>query len=106
MLAARGGILGRKLVPVFHDDDVAEQDVSVRSQSACTTWTEDNAVAAVANAVAAIVSDVTLDCLQKRDTPMLTSVLAAPWDDVTHAHYAPLLITPGLASYSRIIPVS
>jgi hypothetical protein len=101
---ARGGILGREVVAVFHDDDATNTSFEVRGQAACTTWVEDNGVAAVANAVAAIALDTTLECLKDNDTPMFTSVLTSA-DDGTYEKYAPYLITPGVMSFTRIVDI-
>jgi hypothetical protein len=43
---ARGGVVGRKLVPVFHEVS-ATDNLDASAQAACETWTQDNQVAAV-----------------------------------------------------------
>ena len=43
---ARGGVLGRKLVPVFHQISVSD-DISASQQAACETFTKDNKVFAI-----------------------------------------------------------
>lgn len=43
---ARGGVLGRKLVPVFHELSV-KNDFNASMQAACETFTQDNKVAAI-----------------------------------------------------------
>jgi hypothetical protein len=40
---ARGGVLGRKLVPVFHEVS-ASDDIDASAQAACETFTKDNKV--------------------------------------------------------------
>jgi hypothetical protein len=43
---ARGGVLGRKLVPVFHAVSVSD-NIDQSAQEACETFTKDNEVAAI-----------------------------------------------------------
>ena len=43
---ARGGVLGRKLVPVFHSVSVSD-NIDSSAQAACSTWTEDHKVLAM-----------------------------------------------------------
>jgi hypothetical protein len=43
---ARGGVLGRKLVPVFHEVSAAD-NIDASAQAACATWTDDTQVAAM-----------------------------------------------------------
>lgn len=43
---ARGGVLGRKLVPVFHEVSAAD-NIDASAQAACSRWTEDTQVAAM-----------------------------------------------------------
>jgi hypothetical protein len=43
---ARGGVLGRKLVPVFHEIK-ASQNLDASAQEACETWTQDHKVLAI-----------------------------------------------------------
>jgi hypothetical protein len=43
---ARGGVLGRKLVPVFHEVS-ASKNIDASAQEACETFTKDNKVAAM-----------------------------------------------------------
>jgi hypothetical protein len=63
---AQGGILGRKLVPVWHTIDAADtRPYAEQSQEACATYTEDNKVFAHLN----VVSDETFfACMQQRGT--------------------------------------
>ena len=43
---SRGGVLGRKLVPVFHEIS-ASDNINAAAQAACETFTKDNEVAAI-----------------------------------------------------------
>lgn len=43
---SRGGVLGRKLVPVFHEVS-ASDNIDVSAQAMCETFTKDNKVAAI-----------------------------------------------------------
>ena len=45
---AHGGVLGRKLVPVFHEEDSTDQTpLAEQQKQACSEWTEDHKVFAV-----------------------------------------------------------
>jgi hypothetical protein len=43
---SRGGVQGRKLVPVFHEISIAD-NIDASAQAACSTWTEDSQVLAM-----------------------------------------------------------
>lgn len=43
---ARGGVFGRKLVPLFHEVSVSD-NIEASQQAACERWTKDNEVAAM-----------------------------------------------------------
>jgi hypothetical protein len=57
---ARGGVLGRKLVPVFHQISVSD-DIDASAQAACETFTQDNKVLIMA----AVRGDISFACGQK-----------------------------------------
>jgi hypothetical protein len=63
---SHGGILGRKLVPVFHTVDNADtRPYAEQSQEACSTYTEDNKVFAHVNVVS---DDTFFACMEKHKT--------------------------------------
>jgi hypothetical protein len=73
-----GGILGRKLVPVFHVDDSTDgQSVDQHEQVACADWTQDHKVFA-AVAQEASPSETLSNCLSKAGVVQL-------YEDVTRA---------------------
>lgn len=64
-LNARGGILGRKVVPVYHVNDSTDSTpTDQKEQAACAHWTEDNQVFAVL-APEGSPSETLLRCLHK-----------------------------------------
>jgi len=67
-----GGILGRKVVLVPHDYNSAQtlNDAASANQAACTDWTQDHHVFAVALA-GGIVENTLLACLDKANTPLI-----------------------------------
>lgn len=68
----RGGIAGRKVVPVFHDIKSADviRDRNQATEAACRYWTEDHQVFAVVNGVT--LSDRAMAaCLAKHQTPLI-----------------------------------
>jgi hypothetical protein len=73
---ARGGILGRQVVGVFHDEDVSEATTnpSANAQRTCTAFTQDAHVfAAIVNDTAGDDNDTFYECMSKADTPFFTS---------------------------------
>lgn len=77
-LNARGGILGRKLLPVYHVEDASEsKSTDEREQVACSDWTQDNKVfAAVASEASP--SETLQNCLNKAGVIQL-------WEDLTRS---------------------
>ena len=73
---AQGGILGRTVVGVYHDEDVSQATTNPASnaQRTCTAFTQDAHVfAAVVNDTAGDDNDNFYRCMAKADTPFLTS---------------------------------
>jgi substrate-binding family protein len=100
-----GGILGRKLKLVFHDDrtarDLANPDATATAQ--CADWTQDRPVFAGINIVASRNVNSFFACMAKARTPLLVSDLA------THSQHqlstnAPYLYFPGVATLERWAP--
>lgn len=70
---ARGGILGRKVVPVFYDYQTADlANPSAGDQAACTRFTEDRPVFAVVATVGPT-TDVLPECLAKHKVPIIAN---------------------------------
>lgn len=57
---ARGGALGRKLVPVFHEVSINDTNLDAAAQASCETFTSDNKVLLMLNR-----GDVAYECAQK-----------------------------------------
>jgi hypothetical protein len=75
---ARGGVLGRKLVPVWHENDSTDQRMLVQQESeACADWTQDHKVLAVI-APEADPSNTLISCLHRAGAAQL-------WEDLTRA---------------------
>jgi hypothetical protein len=66
----RGGIAGRRIVPVFHETNPASGDFAAQAQAACATFTEDNEVFAVSSSTVGG-NDAMLACLSERATPLI-----------------------------------
>ena len=74
----RGGLGGRKVVPVIHDFNTAEllNNPAAAMQAACATWTQDDQVYVVVNPP--LVDGNLLQCLKKESTPLVTANLDYP----------------------------
>lgn len=90
----QGGILGRKIVPVFVNASTAN-DKAVEAQAACTAWTQDRKVFAVLNPVGRQTHDNLYACLAKAGVPLLryTGANTDHEDYRRFEHYAPGNIT-------------
>jgi ABC-type branched-subunit amino acid transport system substrate-binding protein len=101
-----GGVLGRTVVPVFHDIATAslETDATAAAQATCTAFTQDSHVVAVVNIVAAIDLPAFYSCLAKADTPLISAGFI-PADDKFFNTYAPYLYKLTAASFTRLTPV-
>ncbi len=98
---SRGGVAGRKLVPVFHDYSTqeAQRDRDPGAQRACEHWTEDRPVFAVIGGQ--YIGDPTLvSCLAQRRTPYVsTYMIGRP--QVSYQRSGPYLLTPNDPSLER-----
>jgi hypothetical protein len=73
---ARGGVLGRKVVGVYHDEDVSEATTNptANAQKTCSALTQDNKVVAAAiNDTAGDDNDNFYSCMKKADTPFFSA---------------------------------
>ena len=89
-LNARGGLFGRRIVPVFHDNATADlqADPDRAAQENCTFFTEDHRVVAVLNAIPILDTENWHACLQRHHTPLLTGT-SVLYDDEAAKNYGP-----------------
>ena len=101
-----GGLLGRTVVPVFHDIRTAdlETDPQTSAQQTCVAFTEDHTVLAVVNIVAAIDLPTFFACLAKHDTPLVSAGFV-PVDNALFSTYAPYLYKTTAATFDVLGPV-
>lgn len=103
---SRGGLLGRTVVPVFHDIRTAdlESDPENAAQATCTAFTDDHPVVAVVNIVATIDRPTLYSCLAKHQTPIVTAGFI-PIDDQALDAFAPYLYKLTGATFDVLTPV-
>lgn len=101
-----GGVLGRKVEPVFHDIKTADlqSNANREAQATCSAFTEDHKVVAVINVVAGIDLQSFYACLAKHDTPVVSAGLT-PVDDAFVAAFSPYLYKLTSASFTSLTPV-
>ena len=93
----RGGIHGRKLVPVWHAvDALAPKTYEQHGQEMCATWTEDNKVFAALGAP----YESLRQCMKNAGAPLTYTSLSSS-SDRTFAEY-PTYFEPGNMNLSRI----
>lgn len=99
-LNAKGGLAGRKAVPLIHFTDIANGTHNSRAQESCSFFTEDHDVFAVI--AAGNSTDALPRCLAKKRTPLLDDNNAEwPYDDADLAELSPYLYLPTKLSISR-----
>jgi hypothetical protein len=103
---SHGGILGRTVVPVFHDSHYASflSNPSLEAQSVCTDLTQDHPVLAVANVNQFLDIIPFYSCLAHADTPIVSSGLSFV-DKQFGSDYAPYLQSVGSPDWTRFVPV-
>lgn len=97
-----GGLLGKKIKPVFHGVSVTEAAGSAADEAMCTDFTQDHrvfAVMALPNHSENLVS-----CLEKANVITLDPVISVALDDTAFAEH-PLYATAGALSLSRVAAV-
>jgi len=101
-LNARGGIAGRRIVPVFHDFDVgrAATDVNSEYEAACSSFTQDHKVYAVATPVGTL-NDTFYACLAKAG--VISSATADTKDAAFFRQYADTFYMPAETSTTRTL---
>ena len=104
-LNSRGGIAGRKVVPVFYDyrtsDILASPEAA--DQAACTTMTEDTTVFAVV-AVTGVLGEVLPDCLAKHQTPLIINN-NLPFPREAFDRWSPYFFSTASPMSERFVPV-
>src|SRR3954447_1248208 len=101
-----GGLLGRTVVPVFHDIKTSdlEVDPQTQAQATCTAFTQDRTVLAVINIVANIDLPTFFACLAKHDTPEFSAGFV-PVDDTLLRQYSPYLYKLTAAAFDGLTPL-
>ena len=93
----RGGIHGRKVVPVWHEvDALSGRTYEQHGQEMCSTWTEDNDVFAALGAP----YETLRQCMAKKNKPLTYTSLSTS-SELTFSEY-PLYFEPGNLNLSRI----
>ena len=93
---ARGGVLGRKLVPVFHGFSANDSNVEVVAQAACETFTKDNQVL-----IMTFRGDVAYECAKKAGILVTGTGNIGP----TYQEF-PNLFAPSLIRLERMFEVT
>lgn len=97
---ARGGLGGRKLVPVYHGVASLRGNFDAQSQETCAAFTEDHHAAAVIHG-ALIPTYAVADCLKSKGVPLVQQFQIFA-DDATFAHYGKYLYMPWSISGDRL----
>jgi hypothetical protein len=104
-LNRRGGIAGRKVVPVFYDyrtsDILASPEAA--DQAACTRMTEDDTVFAVV-AVTGVLGEVLPQCLAEHDTPLIVNN-NIPFPREAFERWSPYFFSTASPMTERFVPV-
>ena len=93
---ARGGVLGRELVPVFHGYSANDSNVDVVAQAACETFTRDNEVL-----IMTFRGDVAYECAKKAGILVTGTGNIGP----TYERF-PNLFAPSLVRLERLFEVT
>jgi ABC-type branched-subunit amino acid transport system substrate-binding protein len=104
-LNARGGIGGRKVVPVFYDYRTSEilSSPEAADQAACTRMTEDTTVYAVV-AVTGVLGEVLPQCLYDHQTPLIVNT-NVPLVREAFDRWTPYLWSTASPMTERFVPV-
>ena len=96
---SHGGLLGRKIDPIYYGEDVLTASGSVTDQQVCTYYTQDHRVFAV---MAPFAHTTTLtSCLESKGVMDMDAAGYTEFDDATFAQY-PLYATAGTLSLTRV----
>lgn len=101
---AKGGLFGRRVVPVFHDNATSdlESNPQAAAQRNCTAFTEDHQVIAVFNAVPTLDTDNWHACLQSHHTPLVNGS-SSLYDSISFKQFGPYLwntIEPNMSVFA------
>jgi hypothetical protein len=96
---AHGGMAGRKVVPVFDEYDTTTSTFAAEAQAACSKFTEDEPVFAVAGW--GYDREVMLGCLAAKRTPLVKESLIL-YDSDFYRRYRGYLYVPGGMSGDRL----
>ena len=101
-LNAHGGIAGRQIIPVFHDESVAgaASNYEAEMQATCSSWTQDDHVYAVASPVGTNGSSL-YDCLAHAG--VITSSAGESRDAQFFTQYANTFYMPVEMNLTRIM---
>jgi hypothetical protein len=102
----RGGLLGRTVVPIFHDIKTAQlaADAASAAQATCTALTQDHPVIGVVNLVGGIDNSAFYGCMAQRHTPVFSGGLYGVDDDFFR-QFQPYLYKISGPSWSQISPI-
>jgi ABC-type branched-subunit amino acid transport system substrate-binding protein len=103
-LNARGGIAGRRVVPVFYDTKgmSSNNDPNTIAQAACAFWTQDHHVFAAMTYVVQMDNTALYGCLSKHH---VVFVPLAGESQATFARYAPYLWSPAGTTPEAVAPL-
>ncbi len=100
----RGGLYGRKLVPVYYDVSTARflSNSAEVSQEACTQWTEDRPVAAILITTPVLVTDDLIACAVRHYTPVFAHS-EVMFTEADYRKYQPYLTLTDNVSHDRLV---
>jgi hypothetical protein len=96
----RGGLFGRKLVPVYYDNDLS-QTQATNSAAACAKWTQDRRVA-VALALIPGLGEGMVRCFKDNRLPAVVNSFA-PVLHQEYAPYVPYVVVTQNADFDRLV---
>lgn len=104
-LNKRGGVLGRKIKPVFVEVDAAQEqsNPSAAAQAACSALTDDEKVFAAISYIANVNNDTMFECMARKQTAFFGTDLA-PHTEKSYATRAPYIYGPHTLSVDRLAP--
>jgi len=97
-----GGLLGRKITPVYYDLNALTGAAGAADQAMCTSFTQDHHVFAVMDQINT--SSTLISCLQKAGVVAFDPVSSVAMDDTSFAQN-PLYGTAGSLSLTRVAQV-
>lgn len=98
----RGGLAGRKIVPVFAAYDAATtRSYAADEQTMCSRWTEDHRVAAAVVVSYIPIGGTLLPCLTRARVPVVYGSGASFWGEKEGFDAWPLFFTPNGPSLDR-----